>query len=157
MDIKSKDMKKEEELTKEDMVQTLKMLNVNNERIQDRIVARLNCTGALIAMCAEVIDLLMTDEEELFHILAVKYKHERKYHKNQMMKAARAYHYHMREFTRGYFESEEDKLGQDMEDCSQDFYDIVKLLADHTQSPQDLAQVKASIKRRKLNHHIFEE
>lgn len=61
----------------------------------------------------------------------------------------------MKEFTRNFFEVESSDLSIDMEDCAQDYYDIVKLLADH--ASKDFNQIKASIKRRKCNHHVFEE
>lgn len=148
---------KDEALTKDDLIQTLNERNVRDGAKQDRIVAQLQVTGALIAMLSDVIDSLITDEEGLFRLLAVKYKQEKKFHKNQMQKAATAYHYHMKEFTRNFFEVESSDLSIDMEDCAQDYYDIVKLLADHASGPKDFNQIKASIKRRKCNHHVFEE
>lgn len=148
---------KDESLTKDDLIQTLNERNVRDGAKQERIVAQLQVTGALIAMLSDVIDSLITDEEGLFRLLAVKYKQEKKFHKNQMQKAATAYHYHMKEFTRNFFEAESSDLCIDMEDCAQDYYDIVKLLADHASGPKDFNQIKASIKRRKCNHHVFEE
>lgn len=148
---------KDEALTKNDLIQTLNERNVRDGARQERIVAQLQVTGALIAMLSDVIDSLMTDEETLFRLLSVKYKHEKKFHKNQMQKAAAAYHYHMKAFTSNFFETEDSDMCVDMEDCAQDYYDIVKLLADHASGPKDFNQVKASIRRRKCNHHIFED
>lgn len=148
---------KDEALTKNDLIQTLNERNVRNGARQERIVAQLQVTGALIAMLSDVIDSLMTDEEALFRLLSVKYKQEKKFHKNQMQKAANAYHYHMKAFTSNFFETEDCDMCVDMEDCAQDYYDIVKLLADHASGPKDFNQVKASIRRRKCNHHIFED
>ena len=148
---------KDEALTKNDLIQTLNERNVRDGARQERIVAQLQVTGALIAMLSDVIDSLMTDEEALFRLLSVKYKQEKKFHKNQMQKAANAYHYHMKAFTSNFFETGDSDMCVDMEDCAQDYYDIVKLLADHASGPKDFSQVKASIRRRKCNHHIFED
>lgn len=157
IDHKTTHFMKDEALTKDDLIQTLNERNVRDGAKQERIVAQLQVTGALIAMLSDVIDSLMNDEEELFRLLAVKYKQEKKFHKNQMQKAASSFHYHMREFTRNFFETEDSDMCMDMEDCAQDYYDIVKLLADHASGPKDFNQIKASLRRRKCNHHIFEE
>lgn len=62
---------KDEALTKDDLIQTLNERNVRDGAKQDRIVAQLQVTGALIAMLSDVIDSLITDEEGSLRLLAV--------------------------------------------------------------------------------------
>lgn len=137
-----------------DLEATLTKKGVSNNQ-QEQIIQRLQVNGCLIAMVSDVLDSLINDEEALLRFLELKYKNEQKYHKSQMTKAAKDFSYHMKEFTKNFFG---DKAIQDgLEDHAQDIYDIIKLLADHTDSHKDMEAIKRNLRKRKLNHHIFDE
>lgn len=145
---------KNEKVIVQDLENTLTTKGVSENR-QAKIIQRLQVNGCLIAMVSDVLDSLINDEEALLKFLELRYKHEQKYHKAQMKKAAVDYSYHMKEFTKNFFGDE--KIQGDLEDNAQDVYDIIKLLADHTNSHKDMETIKRNLRKRKLNHHIFDE
>lgn len=106
-------------------------------------------------MTSDILDTLFADEEDLLRQLQVTYKHEQKRHKNGMKQAYDKFHYHMRGFNKSFFDN--DKFGASLEDNAQDLYDIIKLITDHTNSHSDMETIKRNLRRRKLNHHIFDE
>lgn len=61
----------------------------------------------------------------------------------------------MKEFTKNFFGDE--IIQENLEDNAQDLYDIIKLIADHTDSHKDMETIKRNLRKRKLNHHIFDE
>lgn len=137
-----------------DLENTLSKKGVPDNR-QEKIIGRLQVNGCLIAMVSDVLDSLINDEEALLRYLELKYKHEQKYHKAQMTKAAKDFSYHMKEFTENFFGDE--VIQENLEDNAQDLYDIIKLIADHTDSHKDMETIKRNLRKRKLNHHIFDE
>lgn len=145
---------KNEKVKVKDLETTLTKKGVSDSR-QEKIIQRLQVNGCLIAMVSDVLDSLITDEEALLRFLELKYKHEQKYHKAQMTNAAKDYSYHMKEFTKNFFGDE--MIQGNLEDNAQDIYDIIKLLADHTNSHNDMEVIKRNLRKRKLNHHIFDE
>lgn len=59
----------------------------------------------------------------------------------------------MKGFTQHFFGTE---INDNLEDNAQDIYDIIKLLADHTNDHKDMETIKRNLRKRKLNHHIFD-
>lgn len=59
----------------------------------------------------------------------------------------------MKGFTQHFFGTE---INDNLEDNAQDIYDIIKLLADHTNDHKDMEVIKRNLRKRKLNHHIFD-
>lgn len=145
---------KNDKVTAEDLKTTLAMKGVSSEAKKERVIQRLQVNGCLIAMISDVLDTLINDELDLFRILDVQYKREQKMHRNLMLDAAKKFHYHMNEFTKNFFGDEH--IQANLEDNAQDFYDIIKLLADHTNDHKDMEVIKRNLRKRKLNHHIFE-
>ncbi len=137
-----------------DMRSSLAYRNVVSYTSQEKLINRLQVNGSLVAMVSDVLDSLMHDQEVLMGMMDVKYKHEKKMHKTGMEKAYKDFHYHMKFFTENFFGDK--KIQSDLEDNSQDYYDIIKLIADHTNSHSDLETIKRNLRKRKLNHHIFE-
>lgn len=145
---------KDEKLTPDDLRATLSQKGVTSEAKKEKVIQRLQVNGCLIAMVSDVLDSLINDELEMLRLLDVKYKQDQKMHKNMMMDASKKFHYHMREFTRHFFG--DDKIQDSLEDNAQDIYDIIKLLADHTNNHKDMEVIKRNLRKRKLNHHIFD-
>ena len=146
---------KEEKLTPEDLKETLTQKGMTSELNKEKVLQRLQVNGCLIAMMSDILDAFITDETALLKLLEVKYKQEQKMHKNEMMAAAKKFRYHMGGFTKNFFGDM--GIRDSLEDNAQDFYDIIKLLADHTNDHKDMETIKRNLKKRKLNHHIFEE
>ena len=90
----------------------------------------------------------------MLKLLDVQYKSEQKMHYNQMQDAAKKYYFHLKPFTKSFFDDE--NICANLEDNSNDIYDIIKLLADHTNDHKDMETIKRNIRKRKLNHHIFD-
>lgn len=130
------------------------MRGVVSDAKKEKVIQRLQVNGCLIAMVSDVLDSLINDELEMFRVLDVRYKQEQKMHKNQMIDAAKKFHYHMKGFTQSTFGKEDIKAN--LEDNAQDIYDIIKLLADHTNDHKDMETIKRNLRKRKLNHHIFD-
>lgn len=145
---------KNEKVTPEDLKATLSQKGVVSDSKQEKVIQRLQVNGCLIAMVSDVLDSLINDEQAMLKMLDVKYKQEQKMHKNQMMDAAKKFHYHMKEFTKSFFG--DSNINENLEDNSQDIYDIIKLLADHTNDHKDMEVIKKNLRKRKLNHHIFD-
>lgn len=145
---------KNEKVTTEDLKITLSNKGVTPEIKKEKVIQRLQVNGCLIAMVSDVLDSLIKDEEAMLKFLEVRYKQEQKMHKNQMMDAAKKFHYHMVGFTKSFFGDE--NINENLEDNAQDIYDIIKLLADHTNDHKDMECVKRNLRKRKLNHHIFD-
>ena len=147
-------MKEQEKVTPEDLKKTLTIKGVTSELKREKVIQKLQVNGCLIAMITDVLDSLLADEMSLMSLLDVQYKHEQKMHKNEMFAAARKYHYHMEFFTKSFFGNA--SIQVNLEDNAQDIYDIIKLLADHTNNHKEMETIKRSLRRRKSNHHIFD-
>ena len=145
---------KNEKVTTEDLKASLSLRGVVSDAKKEKVIQRLQVNGCLIAMVSDVLDSLINDELEMFRVLDVLYKQEQKMHKNQMIDAAKKFHYHMKGFTQSTFGKEDIKAN--LEDNAQDIYDIIKLLADHTNDHKDMETIKRNLRKRKLNHHIFD-
>ena len=145
---------KQEKVTANDLKATLSLKGVTSELNKEKIIQRLQVNGCLIAIVSDVLDSLINDELGMLRILEVRYKQEQKMHKNEMMSAAKKFHYHMGGFTKSFFGDK--NIQANLEDNSQDIYDIIKLLADHTNNHKDMETIKRNLRKRKLNHHIFE-
>lgn len=145
---------KNEKVTTEDLKTSLSLRGVVSDAKKEKVIQMLQVNGCLIAMVSDVLDSLINDELELFRILDVRYKQEQKMHKNQMLDAAKRFHFHMKEFTKNFFGDE--KIQANLEDNAQDIYDIIKLLADHTNDHRDMETIKRNLRKRKLNYHIFD-
>lgn len=145
---------KTEKVTKDDLIETLNKRGVKDEIKQQKIVRRLQVNGCLIAMVADVLDALIKDEEDMFNILEIKYKGEQKMYRNAMKDAAKKYTYNMKGFTQHFFGNND--INDSLEDNAQDIYDIIKLLSDHTNDHKDMETIKRNLRKRKLNHHIFD-
>lgn len=145
---------KNEKVTPEDLKATLSQKGVVSASKQEKVIKRLQVNGCLIAMVSDVLDSLIKDEEDMLNLLDVKYKQEQKMHKNQMKDAAKKYHYHLKGFTASFFG--DSNINENLEDNSQDIYDIIKLIADHTNDHEDMETIKRGLRKRKLNHHIFD-
>lgn len=144
---------KTEKVTKDDLINTLKERGIKDEVKQEKIVERLQVNGCLIAMVSDVLDNLIKDEEDMLNLLEVKYKNEQKMYRNGMKDAAKKYTFNMKGFTQHFFGTE---INDNLEDNAQDIYDIIKLLADHTNDHKDMETIKRNLRKRKLNHHIFD-
>lgn len=145
---------KNEKVTQGDLKLTLSQKGVTSEIKKEKVIQRLQVNGCLIAMVSDVLDSLINDELDMFKLLDVQYKQEQKMHKRQMTDAAKKFHYHMVGFTQSTFGNEDIK--ENLEDNAQDIYDIIKLLADHTNDHKDMETIKRNLRKRKLNHHIFD-
>lgn len=145
---------KNKKVTPDDLKVTLSQKGVTSEVKKEKVIQRLQVNGCLIAMVSDVLDSLISDEQEILRLLDVKYRHEQNMHKNQMTDAAKKFHYHMRAFTIHFFGDE--NIQDSLEDSAQDLYDIIKLLADHTNDHKDMENIKRNLRKRKLNHHIFD-
>lgn len=144
---------KDEKVTTEDLKITLSQKGINSEVKKEKIIQRLQVNGCLIAMVSDVLDSLINDELSMLNLLDVRYKQEQKMHKNQMLDAAKKFHYHMAAFTKIFFGNK--TIQANLEDNAQDIYDIIKLLADHANDHKDMEAIKRNLRKRKLNHHIF--
>lgn len=144
---------KNEKITHKELKETLTNKGVTSLSAQEKVIQKLQVLGSLIVMTSDVLDALINDELEMMRIMDVQYKHEQKMHKNQMLDAAKKFHYHMEGLGKSLWNSNKQN---DLEDNAQDIYEIIKLLADHTNNHKDYEAIKKNLRRRKLNHHIFE-
>ncbi len=151
----SKNNLTKQKVTPDDLKSTLSYKGVTSEIQKEKVIQRLQVNGCLIAMVSDILDSFIQDEEAMLRLLDVKYKQEQKMHKNQMMDASKKFTYHMKEFTKNFFGDE--NICANLEDNSQDIYDIIKLLVDHTNDHKDMEVIKRNLRKRKLNHHIFEQ
>ena len=145
---------KSEKVTADDLKVTLSELGITSGLKQEKIIQRLQVNGCLIAMVTDVLDQLIKDEQGMFRLLSVRYKQEQKMHYTQMQDAAKKYYFHLKPFNKSFFGDE--NICANLEDNANDIYEIIKLLADHTNDHKDMEVIKRNLRKRKLNHHIFD-
>lgn len=145
---------KDEKVTVEDLKTAMSSKGIRSDIKQEKVITRLQVNGCLIAMVSDILDQLITDEQSMLRLLDVQYKQEQKMHYNQMQNAAKKYYFHLKPFTKSFFG--DNNICADIEDNANDIYDIIKLLADHTNDHKDMEVIKRNLRKRKLNHHIFD-
>lgn len=145
---------KDEKVTVEDLKTAMSSKGIRSDIKQEKVITRLQVNGCLIAMVSDILDQLITDEQSMLRLLDVQYKQEQKMHYNQMQNAAKKYYFHLKPFTKSFFG--DNNICADIEDNTNDIYEIIKLLADHTNDHKDMEVIKRSLRKRKLNHHIFD-
>lgn len=145
---------KREKVTPEDLKLALSQKGICSGIKQEKIIRRLQVNGCLIAMVSDVLDQLIKDEQSMLKLLDVQYKQEQKMHYTQMQDAAKKYYFHLKPFTKNFFGDE--NICVNLEDNTNDIYDIIKLLADHTNDHKDMEVIKRNLRKRKFNHHIFD-
>jgi hypothetical protein len=145
---------KDEKVTVEDLKTAMSSKGIRSDINQEKVITRLQVNGCLIAMVSDILDQLITDEQSILRLLDVQYKQEQKMHYNQMQNAAKKYYFHLKPFTKSFFG--DNNICADIEDNANDIYEIIKLLADHTNDHKDMEVIKRNLRKRKLNHHIFD-
>lgn len=145
---------KDEKVTVEDLKTAMSSKGIRSDKNQEKVITRLQVNGCLIAMVSDILDQLITDEQSMLRLLDVQYKQEQKMHYNQMQNAAKKYYFHLKPFTKSFFG--DNNICADIEDNTNDIYEIIKLLADHTNDHKDMEVIKRNLRKRKLNHHIFD-
>ena len=145
---------KDEKVTLEDLKTAMSSKGIRSDINQEKVITRLQVNGCLIAMVSDILDQLITDEQSMLRLLDVQYKQEQKMHYNQMQNAAKKYYFHLKPFTKSFFG--DNNICADIEDNTNDIYEIIKLLADHTNDHKDMEVIKRNLRKRKLNHHIFD-
>ncbi len=145
---------KDEKVTVEDLKTAMSSKGIRSDIKQEKVITRLQVNGCLIAMVSDILDQLITDEQSMLRLLDVQYKQEQKMHYNQMQNAAKKYYFHLKPFTKSFFG--DNNICADIEDNTNDIYEIIKLLADHTNDHKDMEVIKRNLRKRKLNHHIFD-
>lgn len=145
---------KDEKVTVEDLKTAMSSKGIRSDIKQEKVITRLQVNGCLIAMVSDILDQLITDEQSMLRLLDVQYKQEQKMHYNQMQNAAKKYYFHLKPFTKSFFGN--NNICADIEDNANDIYEIIKLLADHTNDHKDMEVIKRNLRKRKLNHHIFD-
>lgn len=145
---------KDEKVTVEDLKTAMSSKGIRSDIKQEKVITRLQVNGCLIAMVSDILDQLITDEQSMLRLLDVQYKQEQKMHYNQMQNAAKKYYFHLKPFTKSFFG--DNNICADIEDSANDIYEIIKLLADHTNDHKDMEVIKRNLRKRKLNHHIFD-
>lgn len=145
---------KDEKVTVEDLKTAMSSKGIRSDINQEKVITRLQVNGCLIAMVLDILDQLITDEQSMLRLLDVQYKQEQKMHYNQMQNAAKKYYFHLKPFTKSFFG--DNNICADIEDNTNDIYEIIKLLADHTNDHKDMEVIKRNLRKRKLNHHIFD-
>lgn len=145
---------KDEKVTVEDLKTAMSSKGIRSDINQEKVITRLQVNGCLIAMVSDILDQLITDEQSMLRLLDVQYKQEQKMHYNQMQNAAKKYYFHLKPFTKSFFGY--NNICADIEDNTNDIYEIIKLLADHTNDHKDMEVIKRNLRKRKLNHHIFD-
>lgn len=145
---------KDEKVTVEDLKTAMSSKGIRSDIKQEKVITRLQVNGCLIAMVSDILDQLITDEQSMLRLLDVQYKQEQKMHYNQMQNAAKKYYFHLKPFTKSFFG--DNNICADIEDNANDIYEIIKLLADHTNDHKDMEAIKRNLRKRKLNHYIFD-
>lgn len=145
---------KDKKVTVEDLKTAMSSKGIRSDIKQEKVITRLQVNGCLIAMVSDILDQLITDEQSMLRLLDVQYKQEQKMHYNQMQNAAKKYYFHLKPFTKSFFG--DNNICADIEDNTNDIYEIIKLLADHTNDHKDMEVIKRNLRKRKLNHHIFD-
>lgn len=144
----------DDKVTVEDLKTAMSSKGISSDINQEKVITRLQVNGCLIAMVSDILDQLITDEQSMLRLLDVQYKQEQKMHYNQMQNAAKKYYFHLKPFTKSFFG--DNNICADIEDNANDIYEIIKLLADHTNDHKDMEVIKRNLRKRKLNHHIFD-
>ena len=145
---------KDDKVTVEDLKTAMSSKGISSDINQEKVITRLQVNGCLIAMVSDILDQLITDEQSMLRLLDVQYKQEQKMHYNQMQNAAKKYYFHLKPFTKSFFG--DNNICANIEDNANDIYEIIKLLADHTNDHKDMEVIKRNLRKRKLNHHIFD-
>ena len=145
---------KDEKVTVEDLKTAMSSKGIRSDINQEKVITRLQVNGCLIAMVSDILDQLITDEQSMLRLLDVQYKQEQKMHYNQMQNAAKKYYFHLKPFIKSFFG--DNNICADIEDNTNDIYEIIKLLADHTNDHKDMEVIKRNLRKRKLNNHIFD-
>lgn len=145
---------KDDKVTVEDLKTAMSSKGISSDINQEKVITRLQVNGCLIAMVSDILDQLITDEQSMLRLLDVQYKQEQKMHYNQMQNAAKKYYFHLKPFTKSFFG--DNNICADIEDNANDIYEIIKLLADHTNDHKDMEVIKRNLRKRKFNHHIFD-
>ena len=127
---------KDEKVTVEDLKTAMSSKGIRSDINQEKVITRLQVNGCLIAMVSDILDQLITDEQSMLRLLDVQYKQEQKMHYNQMQNAAKKYYFHLKPFTKSFFG--DNNICADIEDNANDIYEIIKLLADHTNDHKDM-------------------
>lgn len=144
---------KNDKVTPEDLKSTLFQKGIDSGIKQENIIRKLQVNGCLIAMVSDVLDQLIRDEQSMFRLLDVQYKQEQKMHYNQMQDAAKKYHFHLKPFVKSFFGDE--NICANLEDNANDIYDIIKLLADHTNDHKDMETIKRNLRKKKAEPSYF--
>lgn len=139
---------KDEKVTVEDLKTAMSSKGIRSDIKQEKVITRLQVNGCLIAMVSDILDQLITDEQSMLRLLDVQYKQEQKMHYNQMQNAAKKYYFHLKPFTKSFFG--DNNICADIEDNTNDIYEIIKLLADHTNDHKDMEVIKRNLRKRKL-------
>lgn len=145
---------KQEKVTDNYFEKSLSLKGVTDKGRQAKIIKRFFVTNTIAAMLYDVLDSFLQDCNSYMRLLDVEIEQDRKHCLNETKRAYQRFHYYMNGFLKYYFD---EKDGELLEDNAQDMYELVKLLIDHADTHEDYEQIKSSVKRRKLNHHIFEE
>lgn len=143
---------KDEKVTVEDLKTAMSSKGIRSDINQEKVITRLQVNGCLIAMVSDILDQLITDEQSMLRLLDVQYKQEQKMHYNQMQNAAKKYYFHLKPFTKSFFG--DNNICADIEDNTNDIYEIIKLLADHTNDHKDMEVIKRNLRKRKLPSYI---
>ena len=136
---------KDEKVTVEDLKIAMSSKGIRSDINQEKVITRLQVNGCLIAMVSDILDQLITDEQSMLRLLDVQYKQEQKMHYNQMQNAAKKYYFHLKPFTKSFFG--DNNICADIEDNTNDIYEIIKLLADHTNDHKDMEVIKKTSER----------
>ena len=131
---------KDEKVTVEDLKTAMSSKGIRSDINQEKVITRLQVNGCLIAMVSDILDQLITDEQSMLRLLDVQYKQEQKMHYNQMQNAAKKYYFHLKPFTKSFFG--DNNICADIED--------------NTNDNKDMEVIKRNLRKRKLNHHIFD-
>lgn len=123
------------------------------EKFQNKVIF----TGTITNLLMDVLDSFLQDSRSLIKQIGATYPQEKEKNLREMRKSYNHFHKHMEQFTGCIFKSKKLGLKNESEDYANDLYEIIKLVADHTNSYADMESIKKSIKRRKCNHHVFEE
>lgn len=148
-------MERNNKVTTDYIIEVLKSKGYSHEQ-SVKIEQKAITTGTLTCFLMDVVDSFIKDYLSLLKEIGAKLPPEKEKNLKEMRKSYNHFHKHMAAYTNNVFRIKS-ALSEKSEDYSSDLYDIVKLIADHTNTRKDMEQIKKSIERRKLNHHIFNE
>lgn len=143
-----------EKVDKDYIISVLVSKGYTVEKAQ-RLLDKLVVTGTLTSMLYDVVDNFLQDYRNLVREAGASIPADKEKCIKEMRKSYNHFHKNMITFTCPIFKRKS-KLSENSEDLSYDLYEIVKLIADHTNSKEDMEQIKKSISKRKCNHKIFE-